>query len=149
MQAMTGLESIGVLELNSVPTTGSDVWAGVDQPSVKLYVSPEMENALIAAPQWNRFSIETSGISTGIADPAEKAAVTARLDGGGLYIGSESALIADVAVYTIAGQLLELRSGIGALSVEMDLGRRSEPYFIVSVRLEGEDRISVFKLSRL
>lgn len=149
MQAMTGLESIGALELNTVPTTGSDVWAGVDQPSVKLYVSPDMENAFIAAPQWNRFSIETSGISTGIADPADNPAVTARLEGAMLYIESESALIADVAVYTVTGQLLEMRSGIGEPSVEMDLGRRSEPYFIVSVRLEGEDRICVFKLARV
>ncbi len=148
MQSMTGLESIGVLELNSVPTTGSDVWAGVDQPSVKLYVNPDMENAFIAAPQWNRFSIETSGISTGIADPAGDPSVKAWLEADILHIESESVLIADVSVYTVSGQLLEMRSGIEAFTVEMDLGRRSERFFIASVRLEGEDRICVFKLSR-
>lgn len=148
MQNLPQLESIDAKALSSVPALGNDVWAGVEQKQVTLYVDPMLENAFESTPQWNEFSIDTSGISTGITvDTVDNASVKVSLDDDALKV--ESTLPLDrVAVYTVQGQLIELRDAAGVNSVSISLEGRSERLLVVAVSVEGQPDIKAFKIAR-
>ncbi len=45
--------------INVVPQLGTDVWRGVDQPNIKLYVPGEHKDEYMNSPQWQEFDVES------------------------------------------------------------------------------------------
>jgi hypothetical protein len=72
MERMTGIDTIDVVALNSVPALGEDVWAGVDQSEVVLETSNDMSDRFKAADQWREFRISQptgiEGVESDLAD---------------------------------------------------------------------------------
>lgn len=86
------------------PTLGNNVWQGVDQPNVKLYVPDEVADAYKAAEQWNQFDvIGTTGVEDVLAD--NEISVNGYFDSTNLCVEA-STDINLVEVYTPAGAKL-------------------------------------------
>lgn len=87
---------------NSVPSTGVDVWAGVNQPGVKLYVHTNMQSEFAEAPQWKEFDIEQStGVSDDIIAGEADSGVKAFFSGTDLIVKATT-VIDNVRIYDSA-----------------------------------------------
>ncbi len=104
--AMEGWNKVTELHamIPEVPALGIDVWQGVDQPNVKLYVPDEYAHTYKAANQWNAFDvIGTTGVEDVSAD--NKISVNGYFDGTNLCVEASTDLNL-VEVYTPAGAKL-------------------------------------------
>jgi len=87
-----------------VPALGINVWQGVDQPNVQLYVPNESADSYKAANQWNEFNvIGTTGVEDVLAD--NKTSVNGYFDGTNLCVEASTDIIL-AEVYTPAGSKL-------------------------------------------
>lgn len=148
MQDMTSLENIDARSLKTVPTLGNDVWNRVNQNGVTLLVDSKTEQAFLASPQWNEFSISTSGTSTGISIDAMAADnISATITDTEIAVNS-SLPIEGVSLYNLEGQLLELRKAEGETTVKLDISSRADRVFILMVSIPSESVVKAIKLAR-
>lgn len=147
MEGMTGLTEIDAAALSARPEIGADVWAGVDQPSVKLKVNEDLYSDFKSAEQWQNFDISyTSGIDDIVSDKAPAASLSARFAGTLLQIAATGVDIARVELFDISGATLVSLQANGT-AAEVETATFANPYFIVTVTLEDGTRSSL-KLKR-
>lgn len=106
MEGDTGLKSIDASALTEVPALGTDVWDGVDQSKVQLFVhDDDMADAFGNADQWQNFVID---IFTGAAvtEVVTETTIRGAISGSTLLLEAVGADIARVQLYDIAGRLL-------------------------------------------
>lgn len=105
MEEMTGLQRINISAVTP-PTTGSEVWRGIDQPNVILQVPDAGENDYRAADQWQNFAIfGVSGVED-ILDEAAGETLRARFEGDLLVIEATGLELRRVSLYNVGGLLL-------------------------------------------
>lgn len=138
MEKTISLKTIDAETVKEVPALGESVWAGIDQSTVSLDVSPDLAPAFRAAEQWNEFNVNAQ--STLTEDMVAPAALEARFVGPILEVRSSGAEIAAVSLYDIAGNLL-MRSGLNASEGSLDTSAIGGNLFIVRLQLaDGTDR---------
>ncbi|MCM1520699.1 MAG: leucine-rich repeat domain-containing protein [Lachnoclostridium sp.] len=148
MQDMSSLENIDARSLKTVPSLGDDVWNRVNQSAVTLLVDSQTEQAFLASPQWNEFSISTSGTSTGISiDAVTSDNIFATITETEIAVNS-SLPIEGVSLYNLEGQLLELRNAAGETTVKLDISSRADRIFILMVSIPSESVVKAIKLAR-
>ncbi|MDE7427456.1 MAG: leucine-rich repeat protein [Muribaculaceae bacterium] len=147
MEGMTDLELINAADLTAVPDLGENVWAGVDQPNVKLYAQSHIVSEMKEADQWQYFNLDSpTSIEDNIADPVNKAQVKARFNGDILEISASGTVISSVMLYNTAGALLDSVTA-NASDVKVNTSHLSERLYIVTVTLE-DGTVSSLKLLR-
>lgn len=107
MENMTGLTEI-TASMSYVPEVGEDVWSGVDQSQVKLFVAPDMSDAFKNAGQWQNFEIigDTSGITDSESESNVINNLRARFDGDDLIVQTNGIDIERLSLYNAAGVML-------------------------------------------
>lgn len=148
MAGMTGLKSISS-EAADVPALGSEVWRGVDQPSVTLTVPTGSADDYRAADQWQRFHIiEYSGIDDIAGDEAGTTApdVRGRFAGRELQVEATGADIARIALHDASGLLLLALEPYDS-RVAIDTEGMMTRIYIVAVTL-ADGRTATLKLAR-
>ncbi|MDE6320945.1 MAG: leucine-rich repeat domain-containing protein [Muribaculaceae bacterium] len=132
--------------ITSVPELGTDVWSGVDQAKVKLFVPVETIDEYKDTPQWQDFDIiVNTGVEDVIADASGAITVNGYFSGYDLIVES-STDIALVEVYNAGG--LKLTSVEPAHTmVTIDTEGWSTPIFIVRVIL-SDSTPATLKLAR-
>lgn len=132
--------------ITTVPSLGSDVWSGVDQPTIKLYVPQENVDDYKGAPQWQEFDITpATGVEDVIADAAGNASVNGYFRGQDLVIEA-SIDITLVEVYNTAGLKLMSVEPSHTMAI-IDTEGWSTPIYIVRVIL-GDNTPATLKLAR-
>lgn len=131
---------------NSVPATGEDVWAGVDQPAVKLYVNTDMQGDFTEAPQWKEFNIvQQTGVTDDIIADATDSGVTAFFSGTDLIIKATTE-INNVRVYdSAARQWIHVEPASEVITI--DTAAWNSHIYIVAVTL-SDGRTANIKLAR-
>ncbi|MBD5229304.1 MAG: leucine-rich repeat domain-containing protein [Bacteroidales bacterium] len=109
MEGWTSLQKIGAEHLSQVPELGSDVWAGVNQDKVYLYVKEATAADFNAADQWKEFkvTIGASGVDNIMDDAAAvngSANVDFNVGDGYIRIESQGSPIAAVRIYDLNGR---------------------------------------------
>lgn len=100
-EGMTSLQGIDVTALGSyIPETGSNIFAGINQPTVRLIVAEGTRDIWQAAPQWREFTIEEL---TGIDDIAEGCGIIKAWFRDKILHIEAPRLIVSVEVYTSSG----------------------------------------------
>ncbi|MBP5498972.1 MAG: leucine-rich repeat domain-containing protein [Muribaculaceae bacterium] len=144
MAGMTGLSSI-TSHATDVPSLGNDVWDGVDQSHVTLYVDKNSINAYKGAQQWKEFNIAED--PTGIDEiTATKPAVTAHFSGSTLIVSSTQELIQEICVYETNGILLTRLNPMSE-NASIEMLHYGGKLYLVTVTLRSGKTVS-FKLSR-
>lgn len=146
-EGWSGVREIDALRLETVPSLGDKVWAGVEQPAVTLNVLPELEEAFLAAPQWQEFSISRSSITLLPSTSGGVGHVEAGFTGMTLRVSSDTEL-ESVTLYGVDGRVLETAVHIGADSVSLDTSRHAGAFFIVRAETRDGGRGVTFKLMR-
>lgn len=110
MEGWSSLKKLGAEDLAGVPALGENVWAGVNQPDVALYVKDSIaENQFKSADQWKEFRIiiGTTGADHIINDVTGEngsANVDFTVGDGYLRVESHGAAIARVSIYDLTGR---------------------------------------------
>lgn len=147
MEGMTDLELINATDLTAVPELGKDVWAGVDQPNVKLFAQSEVVSQMKETDQWQYFDLDSpTSIEDNIADPVNQAQVKARFNGDILEISATGTTVRTVMLYNTAGVLLDSVSA-NASDVTVNTSHMSERLYIVTITLT-DGTVSSLKLLR-
>lgn len=137
MEGWTGLRSINVKDLTAVPALGENVWAGVNQGNVYLYVPAELVDRYMQSPQWREFIISTneqSGLDEVVT--AVDAGVTAHIEGSTLKVRATDAL-RQVSVYDTSGRFVAIATGIDGNSVDINLDHTATGVLVVAVITEA------------
>lgn len=131
---------------SSVPSTGVDVWAGVDQPSVKLHVNTNMQSEFAEAPQWKEFDIvQSTGVSDDITADAVDSGVKAFFSGTDLIVKATTE-IDNVRVYdSAARQWVYVEPASEEITI--DTAAWNSRIYIVAVVL-ADGRTANLKLAR-
>ena len=148
MASMTGLTDI-TTEASDVPTLGSEVWRGVDQPAVVLHVPEGTATDYAAADQWCLFDITEQSAPSGITEthtPAAGAIVRGRFDGSVLKVEAVGTEIARLTLHDEAGIMLCALEPYENL-VSADTGSLVTRIYIVSAVL-SDGRTATLKLAR-
>lgn len=143
----SGAKEIDATLLNAVPTLGEEVWAGVEQPKVSLNVQPGLEEAFLAAPQWQDFSIRKTSITLLPSINGSDSQIEARFNGKILTVEA-SAMLESVTVYAIDGRILTMADNIADNSVSIDTSRYAGAFFIVKAVTNADSMAVTFKLMR-
>lgn len=149
MENNTGLRNINAKALSSVPELGENVWAGVDQEKVTLYVDTEMYDTFSDAAQWQNFDITTTtGVDAIEVEGNREIAVEGRFSGSILELRSlNGAPIEKVDIYTPSGALvLSTRPGVDNASISTS--DYSGTIFIVDCTLADGKVRATLKLVR-
>lgn len=145
-ESCTGLAEIDGGNLPAVPTLGDAVWAGVNQPDVRLTVAQALENDFVTAPQWQDFSIRFTGITTAGADRQD--VLTAAFEGMILTVTSTLPL-SSIELFATDGRLLTATAPDGGKDVTViDTSAYAGPFFIVRANVTHDTQPVTFKLLR-
>lgn len=150
MEDMTGLQHI-TTESSNVPTLGTEVWRGVDQPSVTLHVPDGATDAYAAAEQWQNFTIADPAGVDEITDsdgsPAGLPGLKGRFAGHELQVSIAGELsISRLALHDLSGLLLLAVEPYDSF-VAIDTTDLSGRIFLVSALL-SDGRTASLKLAR-
>lgn len=105
MAGMTGLSSIDVTALGSVPELGEEVWLDVDQSAVRLKTDKSMTEAFRSAGQWQDFDISGSSTSEEITMEAA-GRISARFIGATLQVRCTLPGVSHITVADTEGRVL-------------------------------------------
>ena len=105
MAGMTGLSSIDVTALGSVPELGEKVWLDVDQSAVRLKTDKNMTEAFRSAGQWQDFDISGSSTSEEITTEAA-GRISARFIGATLQVRCTLPGVSHITVADTEGRIL-------------------------------------------
>lgn len=147
MVGMTGLREIDATTLASVPETGADVWAGVNQPEVLLRVRPGLEDDFHSTAQWQEFSINKSSVNATVADTDEEIRIEATFEGYILDVASTRPM-KGITLFGIGGAVFLTTDKLNEQSVSIDTSRYPDAFFIVSVTFCNRPGSSGIKLMR-
>ena len=146
MAGMSSLAEINGEELTAVPALGNDVWAGIDQPTVKLKVLDAMYNDFATADQWKNFTITytTSDEST-VLIPNHR--MRGRFEGQMLKVDFDGMDVRSLSVYDVAGSRIAFIEPDGDTSASFDTSDRQDRIYLVSAILADGNTVSL-KLAR-
>ncbi len=105
MEGWTSLRSLYANGLTEVPALGDNVWAGVDQGIVCLYVNENMVEKFMQAPQWRDFVIDKIGAGVADVDAVTTPGVDVSIEASTLKVEA-SAAVKTVMVYDTAGRFV-------------------------------------------
>lgn len=144
MENMTGLAEINATALVAVPQTGSNVWAGVDQPKVGLSVMGDYASDFSDHDQWGKFNIHKVTAAEDItADAATE--VSGRFDGADLRLIATAPMTA-VRVFDASGRQVAFAQPAATDATIADAATQPGVY-VVHVLLDG-DAPTILKLAR-
>lgn len=149
MENWAALDTIHADKLTAVPQLGDNVWLGINQPDVILYVDADMFESFNSANQWSDFSVrvKTSSVDNLITiDPSAQSAVTFELLADRLVIRSSGEPVVNVAIYDLNGRQRLMQSA-SAQAVSIAIDRLPSTVFIVNVRL-ADDSVANLKVSK-
>lgn len=149
MSGWTSLISLKVPEdTPAVPSLGQNVWEGVDQPNVVLYVVKEMESLFKDADQWRDFKVSGySGIDDPTVDPASPAAsIKAWFDGTDLHISAASPL-GVVELYDLSGRCAIRVNAADDTSLTIDTSDLATRIYLIRITMP-DGTVASFKLAR-
>lgn len=147
MEGMTGLKTLDALNLTIVPELGENVWEGVNQKEVLLYVSENMKSDFENTPQWQNFQIEiTTGVDNTMHDDRVIPSVRGRFYGTDLQLESTGSDIAQVRLYDTSGRLLA-EATPGASIARIDTSAYPAGVFVITVTLDDNTK-AILKLAR-
>lgn len=149
MAGMKDLKAVYAQNLTSVPELGENVWEGVDQPNVGLYVDPKMSDEFEAADQWKDFKFM---VSTDLNDVTAPEGITApklegRFVGTDLCLRSRGAEISRVDVYLTSGSLV-ISEMPGQNEVSIPTSHIGASIFIVECTLSDGSRAALKMLRK-
>ena len=104
MGNMTGLKSINVAEVASVPELGNDVWVNVDKPNVTLIAPDGREQEYRDSPQWQDFNITSQSSTRTMPSTVESDNMTVSFSDGVLHISAGSKNLGNIAIFNAAGR---------------------------------------------
>lgn len=144
MEYATGLQEI-TANTTAVPETGKNVWLGVDQSNVKLYVSDETADAFSSTEQWKEFDIVYPGLGVEDAAAADSR-ILATFEGHVLLIRSVGTDLASVALYDTAGHLLAALSPKTDRAIADTSAFSTDIFIVAATTADGAS--ATFKLAR-
>lgn len=147
MEQWTSLEKIDATRVTAVPSTGTDVWAGISDPSeVVLFASSSTYNDFKTADQWKDFYVtmysSSSDNDIAIDGVSGKTAVTFHFENDKLIINSSAQPIVAVEIYDIAGRR-HLAVDSRSQKVAIALDRLPDTIFVVNARLADNTSASI------
>lgn len=145
MENMTSLATVNLASA-SVPATGSDVWAGVEQPSVNLFVPADAVDNYKTAPQWQEFNITgVSGVDDAVTDADM---LRARFEGDMLVVEYSGIDVESMTLYDIDGSQLTpaVKAADGRVTAPVPAGTPGR-VFVAALALDGGKYLSI-KISR-
>lgn len=109
MEGWTSLQKLGAENLSTVPSLGNDVWAGLSQGDIYLYVNEATADGFKAAEQWKEFTIVvgTSAIDEILNDANEEsgnANIEFIIGDGYIKVISKGANIANIRIFDLNGR---------------------------------------------
>lgn len=145
MEGWTSLEKMDALT-PLVPETGTDVWAGVTKPLVKLYINDDLYDQFNESPQWQDFNIvRMTGITDNIADNDTESGVTVYFSGTDLIVKATTE-IDNVRIYdSAARQWVYVEPA--AEEITIDTAAWNSRIYIVAVVL-ADGRTATVKIAR-
>lgn len=149
MAGWTSVKSIKMAEdVRAVPALGKDVWSGVDQPNVDLYVLRDMAEFFAAADQWSNFNISSyNGIEDPTVDPASPAAsVKAWFEGTDLQITAPNA-IGLAELFDLSGRCVIRANAADDTSLTIDTSGLSTRIYLVRLTMP-DGTVASFKIAR-
>ena len=133
MENMNNLTTLRATALQSVPTLGDDVWAGVDQANIVLEVPDNLKNEFKSAEQWKEFKLPLPTDVGGItAEDLGDRSVSARFVGSDLQLKATGASMTKVEVFDVNGALIVSAEPNTDFAV-IDTSVSSNPLFVVRV----------------
>lgn len=119
MKGWTALQKIEAENLAIVPALGDDVWTGINQGEVYLYVTGEKLEDFKAAEQWKEFKVTIGSTgATEIIDDATGANgnVDFIVGNGHLTVKSQEAEIDAIRIYDLGGRSRYTATNVNAVS---------------------------------
>lgn len=145
MEYMTGLKNI-TASGDIVPALGENVWHGVNQPAVNLYVAHDIADEYKNARQWQNFNIVSdSGNEDSEADIA-MSMIRARFAGDVLQLRSTGADIDRLCIYDPSGSCIATINP-KADNVDIDCSAHITRLYIIHARLADGTEAAI-KLAR-
>lgn len=134
-EACDGLWAVIAGGLAGVPELGSDVWLGVDCPSVELQVTAETFDAFSAADQWKDFKITLyeSSLPDIEADKTESADIHIVLKGGYIAVTGTKALDM-IDIFDLDGRHITGINAQGATEIGRQAAVSAGKVYVVSLR---------------
>lgn len=146
MAGMSSLSDINGESLTAVPALGNDVWAGIDQPTVKLQVLDAMYNDFATADQWKNFTITyTTSDESIVLVPNHR--LRGRFEGQVLKVNFDGLDVRSLSVYDVAGSRIAFIEADGDTSASIDTSDRQDRIYLVSAILADGNTVSL-KLAR-
>lgn len=147
MEGWTALQKIDAEHVAEVPALGNDVWAGIEQGNVYLYVKEELAPEFRDAAQWNEFKVTVGAtgaddILDDVTGAGGKANVDFNVGDGFIRIQSQGADIAEVRIYDLNGRNRYVAS-VDTRSVTVNTSQWRGSVLIVDVTLEGGARATI------
>ncbi|MDE6317354.1 MAG: leucine-rich repeat domain-containing protein, partial [Muribaculaceae bacterium] len=141
MEGWTSLQKIDAEHVAEVPALGNEVWAGVDQSGVYLYVKDDLASDFRDADQWKEFkvTIGASGADNIIDDVTGEngaADVDFNVGDGFIRIQSHGTEIADIRIYDLNGRN-RYAASVDNSSVTVNTSQWRGSVLIVDVTLTG------------
>lgn len=150
MEGWNSLQKLGAENLSDVPTLGADVWAGINQGDVYLYVKNNTADNFKSADQWKDFKITigttgTDNIIDDITGENGSANVDFTVGDGYLRVQSHGADIARINIYDLNGRN-RYTADVNTETLTVNTMQWQGSVLIVDVRLVDETRATI-KLS--
>ena len=146
MEGMTQLQEIYGQKLQAVPGLGSEVWTGIDQAAVSLFVDASRTEDFDAADQWCEFHILAYDSSTPEIT-LTPAPVKGRFAGKELQLDFGSCQASLVELYNVSGTLLVQARPAQSGTLSIDTSDFADNIYLVAVTLTDGTRTAL-KLAR-
>lgn len=142
MAGMPDLERLYVHQLISVPDLGKDVWAGVNQPAVALYVLDAMYSDFASADQWREFNfVEVASQEQIDLTPCRR--VRGRFDGRTLTVDFGGLEAGMTLLHDVTGRLLVAVDSHGHTGETIDCSALTGRIFLITVALADGKTVSL------
>ena len=147
MAGWTLLRQISGAHLSGVPLLGKDVWHGVEQENVDLFVPLNVAEAFRDTPQWMEFNIVTESSGTEVvSNNVDGSTLSVWFDGDMLIVEAPSE-IASLSCFDVQGREYHLPFNIDATSAKINCSAFSGSLLLVRVLLT-DGTIETLKLLR-
>ncbi len=144
MENMAGLAAITISV--GAPELGEDVWYGINQKAVMLYVPETVANSYKEAEQWREFNIALLSSSVGAIGDDVLAGLRARFQGDELVVSIKDVDIKSLALYDPAGVMIA-RLAPNSDYVVIDTAGSASRVFIVVANL-ADGRTASLKIAK-
>lgn len=147
MANWTSLGDLFVRELSEAPALGENVWSGVNQPEVWLYVTASNKAVFEAENQWKEFKLteSTTGSDNVVSDDLKEAKIAAWFDADVINVLADNEIL-NVEVYDATGLQLAAES-INADNARISTSQWQTKLYIVRVTM-ADGTVTGVKLVR-